>query len=321
MNPVSDLVRGDFAARFGVPIGFVLLWSTGFIVARLGVPHAPPLGLLAIRLALTLAVLAPLILMVRAAWPGRRQLAHLVVSGVLVHAVYLSGVWCAIALGLPSAVSALIVNLQPILTGLWMASTGERIGLRRWSGLVLGMLGVVLVVGSKWTTQSLSLASVCLCVLSLAGITVGTLYQKRHVPSFDLRTGTFVQYAASLVLVGPLALMLEDAPYTWGGELVFALVWSVLALSIGAVFLLFRLIARGSATSVTSLLYMVPPCTALMAWLLFDESYGWLAAAGMLCAATGVALVQTAPAARATVAPGAAPVPGSPREVSLERKQ
>ena len=296
------LSRGRGAA-IGVSLGFVLVWSTGFIVARYGVPHAPALTFLALRFALTLLVLAPLIMVQQARWPSLREAAHLAVAGLLIHGIYLSGVWIAIEHGMPSAMSALIVNMQPILTAVWVAWAGEQVTRRQWLGLSLGLVGVVLAVASKWTAEGVSVTNLLCCVASLAGITAGTLYQKRKVPTFDLRTGTFVQLAASLALVGPFALALESRPVMWNAELMLALAWAVLAISIGAVFLLFRLIERGSATSVTSLMYLVPPSTALMAWLLFDEAYGWWAAAGMALAAAGVALVQQA--RPAPVTPGA----------------
>jgi drug/metabolite transporter (DMT)-like permease len=286
-----------------VSVGFVLVWSTGFIVARYGVPHAPALSFLALRFALTLLVLAPLIMVQHARWPSLREAAHLAIAGLLIHGIYLSGVWIAIEHGMPSAMSALIVNMQPILTAVWVAWAGEHVTRRQWLGLLLGLIGVVLAVASKWTAEGVSATNLLCCVAALAGITAGTLYQKRQVPAFDLRTGTFVQLAASLALVGPFALLLESRPVMWNAELVLALAWAVLAISIGAVFLLFRLIERGSATSVTSLMYLVPPTTALMAWLLFDEAYGWWAAAGMAFAAAGVALVQQA--RPAPITPGA----------------
>lgn len=276
-----------------------MVWSTGFIVARYGVPHAPALSFLALRFAATLLVLAPLILVLKARWPSRRDMFHLAVAGLLMHAIYLSGVWIAIEHGMPSAMSALIVNLQPILTAVWVAGWGEAVGRRQWLGLLLGFVGVALAVASKWTADGVSVPNLICCVLALAGITAGTLYQKRWVPSFDLRTGSFVQLAASLAVVGPLALMFEDRSIAWNLDLLLALAWAVLAISIGATFVLYRLIEKGSATAVTSLMYLVPPSTALMAWLLFDEAYGWLAAAGMVCAATGVALVQRVGSPRA----------------------
>ena len=286
------MLTSDSRSAIGVALGFVLVWSTGFIVARLGVPHAPPLTFLALRFAATLLVLAPLIWVLRARWPSLRDTLHLALAGLLMHALYLSGVWVAIEAGMPSAMSALIVNMQPILTALWVSWTGETVTKRQWAGLSLGLLGVLLVVASKWTAEGVSASNLALCALALVGITAGTLYQKRKVPRFDLRTGTFIQFAASLVLVGPLALVVDSRPVNWNADLLLALAWAVLALSIGAVFLLFRLIEKGSATGVTSLMYLVPPTTALMAWLLFNEAYGWLAAVGMACAAVGVALVQ-----------------------------
>jgi drug/metabolite transporter (DMT)-like permease len=292
IKPAAPWSIGGRGVATAVAIGFVLVWSTGFIVARFGVPHSPALSFLALRFALTLIVLAPLILLVRAPWPSARDLVHLSIAGVLIHALYLSGVWIAIDHGMPSAMSALIVNMQPMLTALWVAWAGEQVSRRQWLGLGMGLLGVVLAVASKWTAEGVTTLNLVCCVLALVGITAGTLYQKRQVPTFDLRTGTFVQLAASLALVGPLALMFDTRPVVWEAELLLALAWAVLAISIGAVFLLFRLIERGSATSVSSLMYLVPPSTALMAWLLFDEAYGWLAAAGMVCAALGVALVQ-----------------------------
>lgn len=274
------------------PALFVLLWATGFVVARYGLPYAAPLSFLTVRFLLTLAVLLPLILLAGAVWPNRRDAGLLVLSGILVHAGYLGGVWCAIALGMPAGVSALIVNLQPIVTASFGPWLGERVSLRQWLGLVLGLAGVVMVVAHWFTTAGLSWASVVLSVMALLAITCGTVFQKKYVASFDLRTGTFVQYAASLVVIAPLAAWLEDEPFVWGAELVFALAWSVLALSIGAIFLMFGLYRRGAATRVASLFYLVPPCTVLMVWLLFGEAPGWFAMIGMGVTALGVALVQ-----------------------------
>lgn len=271
---------------------FVVLWATGFVVAKFGLPYAAPLSFLVLRFGLTLVVLLPLIVLARASWPSRRDTALLVVSGVLVHAGYLGGVWCAIELGMPAGVSALIVNLQPIVTAVFGPWLGERVTLRQWAGLVLGLAGVMMVVGHWFTTAGLSWASVALSVMALLAITAGTLFQKKHVASFDLRTGTFIQYSASLAVIAPLAWWLEDEPFQWGVELIFAFGWSVFALSIGAIFLMFGLYRRGAATKVASLFYLVPPCTVIMIWLLFGEAPGWFAMIGMVVTAFGVALVQ-----------------------------
>lgn len=281
------------------PVLFVLLWATGFVVARWAAPVSTPLAFLALRFGLTLLVLWPLIAAARVAWPDARTARHLAVSGLLIHAGYLSGVWVAVWLGMSAGVSALIVNLQPVLTAAWMARGGESLRARQWLGLALGFGGVAMVVAHKVDTDALSGAAVGLCVGALLAITAGTLYQRRFAPSFDLRTGTFVQYAASLAAVAPLAWLVEGALPTPSAPLLAALVWSVLALSIGGVFLMFVLIRRGSATRVASLFYLVPPVTALQAWLLFDEPFGALAAAGMAITAIGVALVVT-PASRAS---------------------
>jgi drug/metabolite transporter (DMT)-like permease len=282
----------DAGLGTAAPALFVALWASGFVVARLAMPHAPPLGFLSVRFLVTLLVLAPLIAIARARWPDRRTAAHLAVAGLLIHAGYLSGVWVAVKLGMSAGVSALIVNLQPVLTAAWVATaSGERVRGRQWTGLVLGFGGVAMVVAHRIGVEGLAPASVALCVGALASITAGTHYQRRHAPSFDLRTGSFVQYAAALVAVGPLAMLLEDGRFDPVAPVFVALAWSVLALSIGAVFLMYLLIRRGSATRVASLFYLVPPVTALQAWLLFGEPFGALAALGMVLTAIGVALV------------------------------
>lgn len=274
------------------PAVFVVLWASGFVAARLGMPHAPPLGFLSLRFAGTLLVLAPLILIARAPWPDARTAAHLMLAGLLIQAAYLAGVWIAVKDGMSAGVVALIVNLQPVLTALWMSAGRERIGPRQWLGLGLGFGGVVLVVAHRVDADGLGAASVAFAIAALVSITAGTLLQRRHAPVFDLRTGAFLQNAASFAAIVPLALLLEDgASWNAGPALAIALGWSVLGLSIGATFLMFTLIRRGSATRVASLFYLVPPVTALQAWLLFGEPFGMTATLGMALAAVGVALV------------------------------
>lgn len=278
-----------------MPFLFVLIWSTGFIVAKFGLPYAPPLTFLSLRFLGVLIVLLPLVWLKRAPWPVG-VMRHIAVAGILVQAGYLAGVWCAIKLGMPAGLSALIVGMQPVLTAFAAPLIGERVRGRQWIGLVLGLCGVALVVANKISVIGLGWQSIALCVIALLSITTGTLYQKRHCPHFDLRTGTVIQFAASLVVILPLAvafehfsLSLETVEWTW--RFVGALLWSVLALSIGAIFLLFALIRKGSATQVTSLLYLTPPTTALMAWLLFDEVFSLVGMAGMLLAVIGVSFV------------------------------
>jgi drug/metabolite transporter (DMT)-like permease len=279
-----------------MPGAFVLLWSTGFIVAKLGLPYAPPLTFLLLRFLFVLAVLLPLVALVRAPWPGRRQSAHLALAGVLLHAGYLGGVWSGIKLGIPAGVSALIVGMQPLLTALCAPLIGERVTTRQWLGLGLGLVGVALVVANKFGGPGAGTQAVACCVFGLVSITLGTLYQKRWCPQFDLRTGTAVQFAASALALLPLAWLSEglDARFThvsWQPAFVGALAWSVLAMSIGAIFLLFMLIRRSATTAVTSLMYLTPPTTAVMAWLVFGETLDARGVAGMALALAGVMFV------------------------------
>jgi drug/metabolite transporter (DMT)-like permease len=218
------------------------------------------------------------------------------VAGLLLQAGYLGGVWSAIKLGMPAGLSALIVGMQPILTAFAAPLVGERVSRRQWFGLLLGLGGVALVVAARIGLAGLSPAAIGLCLLALLSITSGTLYQKRFCPRFDLRTGTLIQFTASALLLLPLAAVLEDftpafANVHWTPQFVGALLWSILALSIGAIFLLFRLISRNDATKVTSLLYLTPPTTAVMAWLMFGEALSVLGLVGMAVAVTGVAFV------------------------------
>ncbi len=278
-----------------MPAFFVLIWSTGFIVAKFGLPYAPPLTFLLLRFAGVLCILLPLVLVMRAPWPVG-QVRKIAFAGVLLQAGYLAGVWCAIKLGMPAGLSALIVGMQPILTAFAAPLIGERLQPRQWLGLIIGLCGVGLVVSHKIHLDGLSFEAMALCVMALLSITVGTLYQKRYCAHFDLRTGTMIQFIASMLVVLPFAIGFEHLDWafsqvSWTPRFLFALGWSVLALSIGAIFLLFALIRRNAATTVTSLLYLTPPTTAIMAWLIFNETLGIAGIAGMLLAVIGVAFV------------------------------
>jgi drug/metabolite transporter (DMT)-like permease len=278
-----------------MPLVFVVIWSTGFIVAKYGLPYAPPLTFLMLRFIGVLGVLIPLVLLARAPWPIGK-IRHIAVAGVLVQAGYLGGVWCGISLGMPAGLSALIVGLQPILTAFAAPLVGESVRGRQWAGLVLGLCGVALVVANKISLIGLSTSSIALSLLALVAITVGTLYQKRYCANFDLRTGTVIQFAASTIVVLPFAIAFENfdpgfSSVNWTPQFVGAWLWSIFALSIGAIFLLFALIRKSAATSVTSLMYLTPPTTAAMAWLMFGEKFSFVGIAGMLLAVAGVALV------------------------------
>ncbi len=278
-----------------MPLFFVLLWSSGFIVAKFGLPYAPPLTFLVMRFLGVLLFLAPAVLLLRAPWP-KGKIWQIALAGVLVQAGYLIGVWCAIKLGMPAGLSALIVGMQPILTAFAAPLIGEKVLPRQWLGLLFGISGVALVVVAKIKLTGLSVEAIALCVLALVSISVGTMYQKRHCPQFDLRTGTVIQFAASTIIVLPLAIIFEGltpdfAAVRWTPQFIGALLWSVFGLSIGAIFLLFALIRRSDATQVTSLMYLTPPTTAIMAWLMFGEVFNLLGVAGMVLAVTGVFFV------------------------------
>ena len=275
-----------------MPAVFVGVWSTGFVVARLAMPHAPPMGFLAWRYAFSLLAFGLWVAVSRPAWPqGRAQWGHLAVTGLLMHAGYLGGVWAAVKAGIPAGTVALIVGLQPVLTAVWVSARGQhRVAPQQWGGLLLGLVGLALVVWPKMGRGEVTTFNLALSVLALASITAGTLYQKRHVAPVDVRTASLVQLAAALAATLPLAL-LESQPMQWHPDLVIALVWSVLALSLGASSLLMLLIQAGAATRVTSLFYLVPPCTAVLAWALFGEQLGLAAGGGMALCAVGVGLV------------------------------
>jgi drug/metabolite transporter (DMT)-like permease len=278
-----------------MPAVFVLIWSTGFVVARLGMPHAPPMGFLSWRFALSIVAFGAWIAWARdVQWPrGSRQWFHLAVLGTLQHAGYLGGVWAAVKLGMPAGLTALIVCLQPVLTAAWLSWRGaqHRVSARQWVGLWLGLGGLTLVLWHRMQGGTLGAGSLLLAAGALMSITVGTLYQKRFVEPVDVRTANLVQLAAALLATLPLTL-LEHEPMDWNAQLGSAMAWSVLVLTLGGSSLLYLLIQRGAATEVTSLLYLVPPCTALMAWIGFGEIITpsmWL---GMALCATAVFLVR-----------------------------
>jgi drug/metabolite transporter (DMT)-like permease len=285
------------------PVVFVLIWSTGFIVARYGMPHSPPFSFLLVRYLLSVACFLPWIWLARVHWPlSRTQWLHLSVTGILMHAGYLGGVWAAVKVGMGSGLSSLIVGFQPVLTAIWLSysmrgSDQPGVTPRQWLGLSLGFVGLLMVVWRKLILGSpmdhVSLSNMALAIGALLSITVGTLYQKRFVQPCDVRSANTVQLMAALVVTLPLALA-EPEAMRWNAELVGAMAWSVLGLTLGGSSLLYLLIQRGAAASVTSLMYLVPPCTAIMAWLLFGETITAATLAGTALTALGVSLVLKA---------------------------
>ncbi|MES2415159.1 MAG: DMT family transporter [Pseudomonadota bacterium] len=283
-----------------MPAVFVLIWSTGFIVAKYGLPYAPPLTFLSIRYFLSIICFLVWIRAARAIWPqARQQWLHLAVTGVLMHAGYLGGVWIAVKGGMGSGLAALIVGLQPVLTALWIswvssgaaADSEQKVTPRQWTGLALGLGGLVLVVSRKFGTgHEVTLLTLAATLVALFSITAGTLYQKRFVQPTDVRTANLIQLGAALLMTLPFTL-LESEAVNWNPHFIGAMAWSVLVLTLGGSSLLYLLIQRGAATAVTSLLYLVPPVTAAMAWLLFGELITTATIIGTVLTAIGVAMV------------------------------
>jgi drug/metabolite transporter (DMT)-like permease len=285
----------------GGPALFVLLWSTGFVGAKYGLPYAEPFTFLSVRLVVAAALLAVLAVVLRSAgMPSRPQYGRAAVAGLLLHAGYLGGVFYAISLGIPAGVSAVVVSLQPVLTAVLASRVlGERPSARQWLGLALGVAGVALVVGpgvlAAGSAEPLSPAGLIACLVALASGTLGTVYQKRHGDGIPLVWGTAVQYAAASAALFAVAAATETMTIHWTTEFVVAFVWLVVVLSLGAVLLLLLLLRRGTAAGVSSLYYLVPPATAVEAYLLFGERVSGLSLLGIGVTALGVALVVVPP--------------------------
>ena len=280
------------ATRFA-PLLFVLLWSTGFIGAKYGLPHAEPLSFLLVRYLLVVSLMTVIALAMRAPWPkDGRQWFHIGISGLLVHGIYLGGVFISISKGLPAGVASLVVGIQPLLTAVGAGLLlNEAVLARQWFGLVLGFIGVGMVVSGK-LGSGFELDALLPALAALAGITAGTLYQKRFCPHFDWRTGSIAQFLPTAIATGIVVALAGNYRVDWVPDFIFALGWLVLVLSLGAVSLLNMLIRRGTAVNLASLFYLVPPGTALIAWFLFDEKLAGMALVGMAIAVGGVYLAR-----------------------------
>lgn len=292
-----NAVCPKFSWLWTMPVVFVLIWSTGFIVARYAMPYAPPFGFLVIRYALSIMCFIAWLSITRVAWPASgRQVLHLGVTGVLMHAGYLGGVWLAVKSGMGAGLSSLIVGVQPVLTAIWLALAGSnhKVSARQWCGLLLGFSGVVMVMSRKFVAPSpgdnVTFFNVTCALCALFSITAGTLYQKHFVKPCDVRSANLIQLAFALVISLPFALF-EAEKIEWNQSLVGAMAWSVIGLTLGGSSLLYLLIQRGAAASVASLMYLVPPTTAAIAWVVFDEPVTVLTILGTVVTAVGVGLV------------------------------
>ena len=275
------------------PVLFVLLWSTGFIGARYGLPYIEPLTFLAVRMFFVVVIMAAIAIIGGAKPPDAGEIGHSLVAGSLVHGLYLGGVFTAISQGVPAGISALIPGLQPILTStIANRFMGETVTRVQWIGLALGLIGVLLVLHDRDIVLAGSTLGWIASFLSLIGITLGTLYQKRYCGAIDWRSGNLVQYIGAGVLFTIGAFAFETREIHWTGELIFALAWLVLVLSIAAVGLMYWLIRRSAATGFASLFYLVPAVTALFAYLLFGERLDAISILGMVICAGGVVLAN-----------------------------
>lgn len=284
------------------PLVFVVLWSTGFIVARLVAPYSDPLTFTAARYVLVVALLTMIAFAMRAPWPKTwRDVGANAVAGVLLHGVYLGGVFWAVKHGLPAGIAGLFSGLQPIVTAALAGPLlGEHVGPRRWAGILIGFLGAIMVLAPRLgaTPDSIPPEALAAGILAVLGITAGTFWQKRTGGAMDLRTGNVVQFSAAFVPTIAVAMLTEDMRLDPVPDLFLGLAWSVLGLSLGAITLLLLLIRRGAVAQVASLLYLVPPVTALMAWAAFGETLSPVQIGGMLVAALGVALASRPEPAR-----------------------
>lgn len=280
------------------PAMFVVLWATGFIGSRLSAPYAEPLSFLSVRFAIVAVLFALISLALRARWPDRRTALVAVVIGMLTQGGYLGGIFWAIYYGMPAGVAALITALQPLLTtvlaGLFL---GERAGLRHWAGLITGIIGVGLVVWPKLTFDNVGITPVTLLAAFLAtlSITIGAVLQKRFLSQVDLRTGNALQFVGGGMVVFAGALLSESFAIEWNGDVIFAMAWLVLVLSLGALSLLYLMIRHGEVSRVSSLFFMVPAVTSIIAYFLFDEKLVLVQLAGMVICAGAVLMVTRKP--------------------------
>ncbi|WP_330959738.1 DMT family transporter [Photobacterium sp. 53610] len=286
-----------------IPFIFVLLWSTGFIGARFGLPYAEPATFLFVRMLANIAIFAVLALFLKSSLPTGKARFHCFMTGMLIHGLYLGGTYYGIYLGMPAGLCALLVGLQPVLTAIILMLLGqERLVLSQWLGLCLGILGISLVLqgNMSWQQDSHQLAAYACAGLALLGITLGTLYQKRYCSQVDLVGGSLYQYMMAAMVFAPVMLTAETMQIEWNLTFSLTLAWLVLGVSVTAVWLLLYMVKHGEASKVASTFYLVPPVTALEAWLVFNETFDAFSALGFLLAAMAVYLVMRKPKSKFT---------------------
>ena len=273
---------------------FIFFWASGFISAKYGLPYAEPFTFLALRFLLALTVLVPFLFFCKIEWPkSKKSYFHVIFAGLLIQSTYLTGVFYGIFIGVSTGVMALIVGLQPLVTGALAAPTlGEKIRLSQWFGLALGFIGLGLVVVEKVDFTHQSVIGLLFALGALSGITIGTLYQKRYCSQVDIRVALCTQNTTSFFVLGMLAIVFETLKVHWTLNFFYALTWSGIGLSIFGIGIYFFLVKRGAAAKVTSLMYLSPPTTAFMGWLMFDETFTLLALTGLFIAVAGVALAN-----------------------------
>ncbi len=292
MTHATPATRALIAAA---PVLFVLMWATGFVVARLSAPHADPLTFLSIRFPIAGLCFVAIAVALRAPWPGSRQAFHATVAGAFLHGGYLGPVYWAVAHGMPAGVSALIVGLQPLMTAIlaaWMVK--EKIALRHWAGLAVGILGVALVVSPKLQSGfsgGITPVTTAVNIFGALSISFGTVYQKRFATALNLASGGAWQYVGATLAVAIPALLMEELRFDGSFDAWFALGWSVVVLSLGAITLLMLLIRLGDVGRVASLIFLVPGVSALMAYGLFGETLTPVQILGMAVCAGAVIIV------------------------------
>ncbi|KAF7765127.1 hypothetical protein PCIT_b1277 [Pseudoalteromonas citrea] len=281
-----------------IPFIFVLLWGSGFIGARFGLTYAEPATFLSIRMCINILFFIALVALLKTQIPKGKVFWHSCVVGLLIHGLYLGGSFKALSLGMPAGLNALLVGIQPILTAfLLICFSNKRFSTTQWIGLLLGFVAIALVLHGniQWQNTAHRHFAIGMSLVALLGITLGTLYQKRFCQDVDLVAGTMVQYVAASALFIPWAFSFETMQVQWTAEFIATLIWLVLVLSVAAILLLLYMVKEGESEKVASVFYLVPPVTALQAWLAFDETFDIYGVCGFICAALAVYLVVKKP--------------------------